>query len=324
MGGNEMIDYEGAKTMSQISKTAKRSESLCGSIVYRNKLTHIVGEPGVGKTTFTYAFGLNVSNGLEFIGIKPSRLLKVLIVDFESGEEIVKDKYDDMNWEMPDTNLRVVLEQDLFLDSSGMMNKLRKVYESFPFDLMFIDNQGTAFPIRDENDNAEAVKHLTFVRKKIAVGFNCGVVIYHHPAKSNALDLRKGSGAFAWARYCDIAFNMIEVDKDEHIVQLLETKNRIRDNNKLIFFKKIGIGLFEECLPPSELEFRPNKAYAVNAVCKYFTENMKGLHQRKEFVREGIQLGHSEATVDNALKELVKLGMALQGGDVPYGFYNTL
>jgi RecA-family ATPase len=306
------------KRLSEVSKTAVIQVPLWGDLLIRKKITHITGEPNIGKTTFTYTFGLHVSNKMEFLGITPQEPVKVLIVDFESDESLAKTKYDNMGNDFPDENLRVIFEQELYIDSSTMIEDLINIHKKFPFDIMFVDNQGTAFPIRDENDNAEAVRHIKVLRK-LASLFNCAIVLYHHPSKADNEGLRKGSGAFAWVRYCDIACNLSETDKENHIVELEYTKNRFAESAENLYFQKMGMGMFEK-RTITDTSKKVTAKYPVDIVANFILD-MHGEFQRKEITDKCIEkFAYSVRLIDKALDKLVNRNKISAMTD-KYGYY---
>ena len=302
----ELAPLSKLRQLSEVSKTAVIQVPMWGDLLVRKKITHITGEPGIGKTTFTYTFGLHVSNAMEFLGILPldNKPLKTLIVDFESDDGLAKKKYDDMGSNFPDNNLRVIFEQELYIDSPKMLSDLITIHKYFSFDIMFIDNQGTAFPIRDENDNAEAVRHVKVLRK-LANLFNCAIVVYHHPSKSNNEGLRKGSGAFAWVRYCDIACNLVSPKDDtNHIVQLAYTKNRFVDSASDIYFQKMGAGMFERVVVMDLQE--SNAKYPVDIVSNFIV-TLHGEWQRKEIIEKcTTQFDYSERLIIKSIERLTR------------------
>jgi hypothetical protein len=222
-----------------------------------------------------------------------------------------------MGENFPDDNFRVIFEHELYIDSPKMIEDLVIIHKHYKFDVMFIDNQGTAFPVRDENDNAEAIRHIKILRK-VAFLFNCGVVVYHHPSKSNNEGLRKGSGAFAWVRYCDISVNMNEFDPDNHMVEMEYTKNRYVDRADNINFQKMGDSMFERKVI---MDMAGTKTkFATELVAEYIL-TLHGQWQRKEIVDKCRgKFDYQDPVYIKTLDKLLRTGV-LKSVEGKYGFY---
>jgi hypothetical protein len=256
---------------------------------------------------------------MPFLNIKPhdNKPVKVLVVDFESEEGLGRQKYDQMGEGFPDDNFRSIFEQEQYIDSPKMIEDLVVIHKTFPFDIMFIDNQGTAFPVRDENDNAEAIRHIKILRK-LAFLFNCGIVVYHHPSKSNNEGLRKGSGAFAWVRYCDISANMNEFDPMNHMVQIEYTKNRYVENAEDVNFQKMGDSMFERKII---MDMGTPKSKFATDLVKEFILTLHGQWQRKEIVDKcRSKFDYSEELYIKTLGKLIKDEFVKKVED-KYGYY---
>ena len=77
------------RTLAQVSRDAKPVEPLWGDFLFMQTLTFIVGDPGVCKTTWSYALGYHLIHGLEFLGLTPTRKCNILALDYESGDTLV-------------------------------------------------------------------------------------------------------------------------------------------------------------------------------------------------------------------------------------------
>lgn len=298
-----------------IASNAPTIETLYTPYLYRQYLTLVVGDPGVCKTTLGYALSMAISEGKEFLGVKPLRPIKTLLLDFESGDGLIKQKYDEIGDGESYYNLQIYNGYEGY---SSIKDKVKELYNEFQFEFILIDNLGSAFSIRDENDNAEAIKRLKALREDTK-RYNSAVLIYHHPSKANMTGTRKGSGAFAWARYADIHINLNALgvegspyadDPDcRDIIEIEIAKHRISGNEQTKFFRKIGYSHFENCEPPKDYKYL--KSYttlidkAIIAIC-----DRKGNFQRKDIVSHVMnQINCSDLTVDTALKRLVTEGI---------------
>lgn len=297
-----------------IAEKAQSLNSIYEPYLYKEGITATVGDPGVCKTTVGYALGMKLSEGEKFLGISPGRPIKVLLLDFESGDSLIKLKYEQMGEGKSYPNLRVYNGVDALYPTLRM--EFDELYQVFPFEFMLIDNLGSAFGLRDENDNAEAEGYIKMLRADCRA-YDCAIMIYHHPSKANLKGTRKGSGAFAWARYCDVYLNLNLVEDEEGMVEIEIAKHRLSENVGSKFFRKMGSGYFEECQPPLGYSHQGVK-YPVDQVCESIL-NKHGVHKRVDLLAITTQKGWSNELLGKALEKLVREKRIKRGPD--YGFY---
>ena len=65
----ELGPLDKLKQLSKVIYNPEANVPIWGDLIIRKKVTHITGDPGIGKTTFTYALGLHISNGMPFLNI---------------------------------------------------------------------------------------------------------------------------------------------------------------------------------------------------------------------------------------------------------------
>lgn len=222
------------RSLDQVCKDAPPLRPLWGYFLFRQAVTAIIGDPGVCKTTMGYGLCMSLCKGEPFLEITPEEPVRTLYLDFESADSLVKSRrllihegsvphftiYNMVDFTLPD----IAQVASRFIKANGV-------------NLVMIDNQSMAFSTRDENDNAEAIKQMRFIR---SWGASCGVavVLFHHTSKANLPGTRKGSGAFARARLADIAINIDLVDGYQDIVKLSTVKNRLVDERVEWYIKK--------------------------------------------------------------------------------------
>jgi len=305
--------------MNTIRATNKPNEPVWKPYLYRKALTYVVGDPGIGKTTFGYALAQALGLGEAFMGLKPEKPLNILILDFESSDGLLVRKGMELG-DFPD-NVLVLNDAESSMTQLIKTGEIEKLYHAMPFDLLLIDNLGMAFNLRDENDNAEAEKHCKELRT-IVNTYDCAILLYHHPSKNLEISgTRKGSGAYAWARYCNIHLNMNQIDKENGIIEIETAKNREDDDQQTRFIQKIGDSQFVECEPPAD--FRPTnigrREYPIHKAMQIISQ-MKGRHSRADIVARVVrELDVHPLTADKALKRMLNKG-EIQAGD--YGKYD--
>ena len=298
----------------QISDIADDPMPLWGTLLYMNAVTIIIGEPGIGKTTLEYALLKEVTHSQPFLGISPNCEVKAMICDFESADCLIKQRYLKMtDGENEYPNIKIVNSTDY--DFNNLVPSLWQYRKDFPFNLLIIDNMLTAFDALDENDNAEARGKIKLCQS-LAREWNCSIVVCHHPSKANLGGTRKGSGAFAWARCCDIYLNFNSVQSDADLIEIEVAKNRYSEDKTPLFCRKAGNGEFELSDPPLGVAFPGQKP--IDRLCRMII-SLEVPHTRAEIIEMAKKdIGVESATVDRAIKRLLAEGSISGNGYTGY------
>jgi len=300
----------------KIAAVADDPQPLWGNLLYLNAVTIIIGEPGIGKTTLEYALLKEVTNNQPFLGIHPTVEIRAMICDFESADCLIKQRYlkmTDGKQEFP--NIRIV--NTASYDFYSLIPSLGQQRQYFPFNLLIIDNMLTAFDSMDENDNAEARSKIKTCQS-LAREWSCAIVVCHHPSKANLGGTRKGSGAFAWARCCDIYLNFNSVQGNGDMIEIEPCKNRYSEDKTPIYCEKAGTGEFIVADPPLGTAYPGQKP--IDRLCRLIA-GLSYPHTRQQIITIAKKdIGVESATVDRAIKRLVSEGMIM--GDGYKGYYS--
>jgi hypothetical protein len=303
------------RPIDEVCREAPPLEPLWGYFLFRKAVTSIVGDPGICKTTFGYGLGFALSSGEPFLDIAPEEPVKVLYLDFESSSPLVKSRKSLLTeMEMPN----FFIYNDCYWFLPQMAAGTVKYCRENGINLIFIDNQSMAFNTKDENDNAEAIKQMRFVRN-FTNACNASTVIFHHTSKANLPGTRKGTGAFARARLADICINLDVLDENHPDIVRLETvKNRLLDEKVLWYLKKEQ-GKFIFTDPPLGVA----RIQTNTQIYKAQQLILNTMEAGKEYkLAELIDLvsgnGLGEDTADHALRKLYQLGRIIKPR---YGFY---
>jgi len=300
----------------KIAAGADDPQPLWGNLLYLNAVTIIIGEPGIGKTTLEYALLKEVTHSLPFLGVHPTTEIKAMICDFESADCLIKQRYLKMtDGEQEFPNIRIVNTANF--DFYAMIPSLGQQRDNFPFNLLIIDNMLTAFDCMDENDNAEARNKIKMCQS-LARDWNCSIVVCHHPSKANLGGTRKGSGAFAWARCCDIYLNFNSVQGNGDMIEIEPAKNRYSEDKTPIYCEKIGNGEFITADPPLGTTYPGQKP--IDRLCRMIADFSSPHTRQQIIVMAKKDVGVESATVDRAIKRLVSEGMIV--GDGYKGYYS--
>lgn len=293
---------------------------LWGYFFFRKCVTSLVGDPGISKTTLGYSMFHSLSNGEPFLGIKPEEPINVLYMDFESSDSLVASRHQlVINDKSPNFILYNIV--DYYLPQIATL--LVQYCKDYDINMIVIDNQSMAFNTRDENDNSEAKREMKFIRS-IAIACNAGVLIYHHPSKSNMPGTRKGSGAFARARLADVMINLdYAVEGNEDVIMLQTVKNRMTDEKVVWYINKTG-GKFVFCDMPTDIDIpkQATNTYIYQAQEKIL-EMLKNGNQYKavDIIREISNKEITEYIIVNALN---KLRQHRRVSQPKYGYYGKV
>lgn len=232
----ELSPEELFRPIDEIRKHAQPLEPLWGYFLFKKAITSIVGDPGICKTTFGYGLAKSLCLGEAFLDISAEESVNALYMDFESADSLVASRANLVFGDAKIPNLYIYNIVDYYLPQVSTVSLGFCVEHKI--NLIFVDNQSMAFNTRDENDNAEAIKQMRFVRG-FANATGAAVISFHHTSKANLTGTRKGTGAFARARLADICINLdVPAEEDPDIVRLETVKNRLVDEKVLWFIKK--------------------------------------------------------------------------------------
>lgn len=294
------------RPIDKVRREAPPLEPLWGYFLFKKAITSIVGDPGVCKTTWGYGLAKELCLGQVFLDIGAEEVVNALYMDFESADSLVASRANLVIGDTQIPNLYIYNVVDYYLP------QIAKVAIDFckehDINLIFVDNQSMAFSTRDENDNAEAIKQMRFLRT-FTVACNAACISFHHTSKANLTGTRKGTGAFARARLADVCINLdVPVEDEPNIVRLETVKNRLVDEKVLWYFKKEE-GKFTFTEPPLGVSGQPTNT----SIYKAQRALLDYMQIRKQY-EFGILVstvgvnGISPDVVDKALRRLVQQG----------------
>ncbi len=304
------------RTLDDVCANAKPLEPLWGYYLYKKALTSIVSDPGLGKTTLGYGLGIELALGKPFLNIVPEEPVTVLYMDLESSDSLVKSRKILIGCEEIVSNFFVYNIVDFYFPQIALVAK--QFCLEHHVNLVFIDNQTTAFNTRDENDNSEAARQMRLIRTW-ANESNVACVIFHHTSKGNLPGIRKGTGAFARARLADICINLdIPDDNCTDIIRWEVVKNRLVDEKTLWYLKKAeGKFLFTE-QPLGSMGIQTNtQVYKAQQVILEFMKTDE-VYKYNELKANCSKDSIKDEDIDHAIRKLYQQGRLVRP---KYGFW---
>lgn len=243
--GCRIISSADLLAQSQKDLTDSAEVQLWGLHVRAGAVTLFIGETSVGKTVFLHNLAYHLAAGEGFLGLTPSRPLRVLYLDFESYPDIFAEHLSAIGtapgWDF------------LELKDLELGEPLIKHLETLTpekYDVIIIDPLMEAYPVRDENDNALASSQMLAFRK-LARTTNAGVIVVHNSGlrkgKGQA-DKFLGRGATSRVDRADVSINFTSTGPT--VRRLSVTKARGKNLNEEIHFR-FAAGLSYELLSQS-------------------------------------------------------------------------
>ncbi len=155
------------------------------------------GAPKVGKSDFILCWLIHMAAGVEFLGMRPPRRLRIFILQAEIQYHYLRERIRELRIdativEAALDNLVITPQLKLVLNEAGLatvVNTIRQRFSETPPDIIVIDPLRNVFDGGEgeasENDNNAM---LFFLQKRIealrdAVNPDAGIVIAHHTSK---------------------------------------------------------------------------------------------------------------------------------------------
>jgi AAA domain len=168
-----------------------RDAQLWGLHVRARAVTMLVGETSAGKTVFLHNLGYHLASGREFLGIAPPRRVRILHLDFESYAEILEEHLAAIGttdgWDFVDTELML----EAVARGPKLVEHIGKIVQAEKYDLVIVDSLLEAYPVQNENDNAEAqIQMLKF--RQLARATGAAVVLAHNSGLRGSRKTKRG------------------------------------------------------------------------------------------------------------------------------------
>ena len=183
-------------------------------------LVLLSGEASAGKTVFLRNATYHIAEGTEFVGLTPSASLRVLYLDLESTEQL--------HWKLvraigKSDNLGFVLEMPRPLSASAGQADLKKAIDEWKAVIVVVDPLPVAWPVHDENDNAEADRQMSSL-KKFARDTATLVVVLWNMGEGYVKAKFKARGATARLDRADVALNYTEVSAETRKLEIVKSR----------------------------------------------------------------------------------------------------
>jgi hypothetical protein len=216
------------------------SVELWGPLLLKGALTLLVGQSSVGKSVLVYRLAESLTTGQSFLGLTPSRPLRVLHIDLETPDDVRDTHLEVMEnpegWDIVDRH-----------PPAGGLAEAARLY-----DVVIIDSLQVYAPVNDEDSNSEANRQMT-VLVDIARESNAALLVTHNAGKVDAESCHSrflSRGASARIDRADIAINYYQPPrpKTAEARELYVAKSRNGYNDSIMSFTLAGKGEFDYTL----------------------------------------------------------------------------
>jgi len=178
------------------------------------------GETSAGKTVFAYNVAYHITEGTEFIGLTPTSALRVLYIDLESPEQVHRRLVEDIG---RSEKLAYVREMSHKLYTQEGQEDLKNAIRRWGARVVVIDPLMVAWPIRDENDNAEADRQI-WQLKEIAVAESILVIAIWNMGEGYVKEKFRARGATARLDRADLALNYSESSPTTRQLKIVKSR----------------------------------------------------------------------------------------------------
>ena len=257
-------------------------------------LVLLSGESSAGKTVLTYNLGYHLAEGADIAGLIPSQAVQVLYFDLESPENVHRTLVDTIG---RSNNLAFVRSLPRSLNTDEGREQFLSACRKFKPDVVILDPVPVAWPVKDENDNAEADAQMWAI-KQMAVELNFVCITLWNMGEGNVKEKFKARGATARIDRSDLVMNYSEVTDTTRQIKIVKSR-----------YGSLGISL--------TLRFAGDMGF--EAVDTQDGPSSSGISQFQREIRELLQTGRkrrqelitvlgNEDMVDKALYRMAQAG----------------
>jgi hypothetical protein len=193
----------------------------------------LVGDAGIGKSWMLLALALAVAQGLPWLGEFTTRQGKVLVVDEENADALLKRRMEKLllGEGLPEDgaglNIEFLTGQGINLSDDRFVTALEVELDKMRPDLVLID---ALVRIHRGNENdAREMAAVFAILKQWTVAYGCSFVFCHHrkkPGMSGNSPANMIRGSSDIRAFVDTHLDMAPVTGEEGVVKVIHSKSR--------------------------------------------------------------------------------------------------
>lgn len=238
------LDIDDYWTISSLrSYTPNTTHYLVGQGFIRvGAATALIGGTGCGKSVLATQVGVCMATGKDILDhLRVHRPVRTAIIQAEDDQDTTKRNLTSIaealavDQRLLDSNLRIY--HRVGLDPGSLAELCRHVHESFPFEMLIIDNYQSFLGAQDIN-STEAFFTWRLHMESLIKSINTGLLILAHPTKpktdanKSALHSREGvytaAGTSAFANWVRTSMELVLLSGEDERVALRFSKNAER------------------------------------------------------------------------------------------------
>lgn len=273
-----------------------RAEGTLGALLPEPPcLVVLAGETSAGKTVLARNIGLALAEGTPFCGLAPPRQRRVLYIDLETPEHLHREQVATIG---RSARLGFVRSLPRTLDHADAMAGLRDFAIGWEADVVIFDPLALAWPVKDENDNAEAHSQMAAI-KDFAVATNTASIALWNMGEGNVKEKFRARGATARLDRADLALNYTEVTETSRAIKVVKSRyGTVGMTITIRFARDLGFELVGAGDVPTHNRLAEYQARIKELVAR-------GTNRRRGFIAFGLD---DDNLLDKALSGLVRAG----------------
>jgi len=279
-----------------------------------------VSDSGVGKTWLTLALALDVDRGEPWLGQFVVRPGKVLIIDEENADPLIKHRLQKLlrAHRLPEDGSTVGIEfltsEGINLSDSAYVEALERVLEEKRPDLVIVDalvrvHQG------NENDAGDMARIFGIVKGWMGE-YGCSFVFCHHRKKpgmvgSDPASMYRGSSEIR--AFVDVHLDLRAIRGEKGVFTVEHSKARYAEPVPAFNVEIVDVAedaTMVRYAGEPKTQTQEKLADAQEFILSLAAD--REWHSRKEILEKGVEQGHKRDTLDAARKLLLEAGDVLE------------
>ena len=250
-------------------------------------LVLLSGEASAGKTVLSYNIAYHIAEGREFIGRTPTASLSVLYVDLESPDQVHSRMVEAIG---RSDNLAFGRDMTGRLYTSEGQKELTDAIEQRDARVVFIDPLSVAWPVRDENDNAEADRQMWRI-KEIAVATGTLIIALWNMGEGYVKEKFRARGATARLDRVDLALNYAEVSDTRRKLTIVKSRyGNLKESITVEFTGDFGFKALAgvDVSPPSQTQVIEAHIMTLVTERPYSRQELLAALRKMEFTNDNL------------------------------------
>jgi len=185
MLNNDINKYKLTSYNELMAKPLKPAEWVLEGLIPKVGVSLLAGDGGIGKSWLALHLAQCIASGNKFLGTFPVTQGKVLIIDEENHETLIRERCEKLHLGTPiinrDLNIHISANTGINIDDANDFEWLMKTVKEICPTLVIIDSL-IRVHTKDEN-SANEMQEVLHQAKRLAEDGNTSVLFTHHTSK---------------------------------------------------------------------------------------------------------------------------------------------